>query len=47
VSALQSGKMTVQTTRFFVSAVGAAIFSYKQRPTQDDYYNVALAITNK
>jgi len=30
-----------------MTAVGAAIFSYKREPNPDDNYNVAIAITSK
>jgi len=47
VAALASKSMTVQTTRSFMTAVGAAMFSYKRKPSPDEYYNVAMAIASK
>ena len=46
-AALASKSMTVQTTQSFMTTIGAAMFSYKKKPTADDYYNVAIAITSK
>ena len=46
-SALASGKMTLETNRFFLSTVAGAMFTHKRYPTSDDYMNVARAIGTK
>ena len=46
-AALQSGKMTHETDRAFLSAVASSMFSYKRYPTADDYINVARTIIAK
>ena len=42
--ALKSGKMTIDTTKAFLSTVAAAMFAYKRYPTADDYSNVARVV---
>ena len=46
-SALSTGKMTMETTRAFLSTVASAMFTYKRYPTNDDYSNVARTIITK
>lgn len=46
-SALSTGKMTMETTKAFLSAIASAMFSYKRYPTNDDYSNVARTIIAK
>ena len=46
-SALSTGKMTMETSKAFLSAVASAMFTYKKYPTNDDYSNVARTIITK
>ena len=46
-SALASGRMTLETNRFFLSTVAGAMFTHKLYPTSDDYMNVARSICSK
>lgn len=46
-TALQSGKMTYETGRAFLTAVASSMFTYKRYPTADDYINVACTIIEK
>ena len=46
-SALASGKMTLETSRTFLTTVAGAMFTFKRYPTSDDYTNVARAICAK
>ena len=38
---LESGKMTLETNKAFLSTVASSIFTYKKYPSNEDYINVS------
>ena len=46
-TALETQKMTKETTSAFYSAIASAMLVYKRYPTRDDYIAVGRAITEK